>query len=78
MAAGPFVAALQDKELLVLPGVDHYTFLGECGWAGRLVLGEICRESEEVPRRQALDLVGEDAIHFFDQALRGGEAAPSD
>lgn len=69
--SGPFAEALQDGELLVLPGVDHYTFLGECGWAGRLALGEICHESEEAPRRHALDRVAGDAIRFFDQALRG-------
>jgi predicted dienelactone hydrolase len=57
-------------ELLVLPGVDHYSFLGPCGWAGRLALGELCIESPEAPRLATLRLVADDANAFFARTLR--------
>ncbi len=68
--ARPFSEALPRSRLLVLPGVDHYTFIGECGWAGRLLLGEICEERAEVSRRDTLDRVSRDAVAFFDESLR--------
>ena len=57
-------------ELLVLPGVDHYSFLGPCGWAGRLALGELCEESPDAPRLATLELVADDAYAFFERTLR--------
>ena len=33
-----------------LDEVGHYTFLSRCGWAGRILLGEICQESDGVDR----------------------------
>ena len=68
--AQPVAELAPQAELWVLSGVDHYTFLGPCGWAGKLVLGEICAESQELPRSQTLERVAADASAFFDRTLR--------
>ena len=64
------VSRAPGAELLVLPGVDHYSFLGPCGWAGRLALGEICEESSDAPRLATLERVADDANAFFERTLR--------
>ena len=68
--ARPVAESAPQAELWVLPGVDHYTFLGPCGWAGKLVLGEICAESQQLPRVQTLERVAADASAFFGRTLR--------
>jgi len=68
--AQPIAEAAPQAELWVLSGVDHYTFLGPCGWAGKLVLGEICVESKQLPRAQTLERVAADASEFFGRTLR--------
>ena len=68
-SSGPFAKAF-GVPMLVLPGVDHYSFLGECGWAGRLLLGELCAEAADAPRRETLARVSADAVRFFDEVLR--------
>ena len=67
--AQPLAESASQAELWVLPGVDHYTFLGPCGWAGKWVLGEVCVESEELPRNQTLERVAADASTFFGRTL---------
>ncbi|HIF96430.1 MAG TPA: peptidase [Myxococcales bacterium] len=68
--AQPFSESAPEAELWILSGVDHYTFLGPCGWAGKLVLGEICAESPQLPRNQTLERVAADASAFFGRTLR--------
>ena len=68
--ARPLAESAPRAELWVLPGVDHYTFLGPCGWAGKLVLGEICVESQQLSRTQTLERVAADASAFFARTLR--------
>ena len=68
--AQPLAESAPRAELWVLPGVDHYTFLGPCGWAGELVLGEICAESQQLPRTRTLERVAADASAFFGRTLR--------
>ena len=67
--AQPLAESASQAELWVLPGVDHYTFLGPCGWAGKWVLGEVCVESEDLPRNQTLERVAADASTFFGRTL---------
>jgi len=50
--------------LLLLPGVDHYTFLPTCGWAGRWFLDEICAERDELPRAEVHRVVARDAARI--------------
>jgi predicted dienelactone hydrolase len=57
-------------ELVELPGVGHYTFLSRCGWAGNLVLGDLCRERRGVSRAAMHALVAADAYDFFERSLR--------
>ena len=57
-------------ELLSLPEVGHYTFLSRCGWAGRLFLGELCRERSGVERAAVHAEVAADAYAFFERTLR--------
>jgi predicted dienelactone hydrolase len=55
--------------LLLLPDVDHYTFLPTCGWAGRWFLDEICAERAELPRAEVHRTVARDAARFFGEHL---------
>ena len=68
--ARPLAESAPQADLWVLSGVDHYTFLGPCGWAGKMVMGEVCAESQELPRSQVLERVAADASAFFDRTLR--------
>lgn len=54
-----------------LDGVDHYTFLGACGWGGRLLLGDICRETPAGSRAAVLPEVASDGLRFFESAAVG-------
>ncbi|MEE2662540.1 MAG: peptidase [Myxococcota bacterium] len=56
-------------ELWVLPDVGHYTFLSRCGWAGRLVLGDLCEEQPGVDRAAIHALIAGDAYEFFERTL---------
>ncbi len=53
----------------VLPGVGHYTFMAECGIAGRIVSASLCVEEEGVSRSDIHRRVAKDALEFFDATL---------
>lgn len=73
--AGPNARALAAvgsvAELVEIQDVGHYTFLPRCGWAGRLLLGEICDEPGGIDRGTIHRAVAADALTFFEGALRG-------
>ena len=56
-------------ELRVLKDVGHYTFLSRCGWPGRLVLGDLCKERSGVSRAAIHAAVAADAYAFFQRTL---------
>ena len=57
--------------LELLSGVGHYTFMAECGFAGRIVAAAVCVEEADVPRGDIHRKVAEDTLEFFDATLRG-------
>ena len=57
------------SRLDVLPGVGHYTFLAECGTAGRIVASSVCGEQEDISRRDIHRTVARDILEFFDATL---------
>jgi len=62
---------IPDSRLDVLPGVGHYTFMAECGIAGRIVTSSVCVEEEGVSRGDIHRTVARDALEFFDATLGG-------
>jgi predicted dienelactone hydrolase len=56
-------------ELRILEDVGHYTFLSQCGWPGRLVLGDLCEERSGVSRATIHAEVAADAYAFFQRTL---------
>jgi predicted dienelactone hydrolase len=69
-SAGHLARLLPGVELRVLAGVDHYTFLSRCGWAGELALGEICDAPPGIERGDVHGVVASDALAFFERTLR--------
>ena len=69
--ASRLAALIPGARLTVLPGVGHYTFLAECGIAGRVAASLICVDEADVSRRDIHQRVAEDAREFFDATLGG-------
>ena len=57
------------SRLDVLPGVGHYTFMAECGIAGRIVASSVCAEEGGVSREDIHRKVAGDTLDFFDATL---------
>ena len=69
--ASRLAALIPGARLTVLPGVGHYTFLAECGIAGRVAASLICVDEDGVSRREIHQRVAKDAREFFDATLGG-------
>lgn len=64
-----FAGLIKKSELTILPNkVGHYTFLSECGQAGKDLL-PICRDDASVSRRAVHKEVSETALKFFRKHL---------
>jgi predicted dienelactone hydrolase len=74
--AARLAGVVPGAQLERLEGVDHYTFLGECGWAGRIFLGEICDSGTGVPRAETLEWVALDAYDFFESSWTSRSGGP--
>lgn len=60
-----FHRSIKKSKLVVLPEVEHYTFLSECATAGKEMLPQFCRDAESVNRAAIHKKVSEMAFKFF-------------
>jgi predicted dienelactone hydrolase len=68
---GRYLAAqIRGAQFRLVTGASHYTFVGECEAAGAVEFPELCRELPGVERGAMHRLVTEDALAFFNGALR--------
>ena len=58
------------RENMLPGGVAHYTFLDTCTDAGKKTLGTYCSDLAGVDRDKVHAQVGEEAVAFFDRALK--------
>ena len=67
--ANRLAGLIPGSRLDVLPDVGHYTFMAECGIAGRIVASSVCVEKDGVSRGDIHRKVAEDTLKFFDATL---------
>ncbi len=65
----PIREAIPDAELLILPGVAHYTFLATCSLKGRVFVRQLCEDPPGIDRHEIHNKVGADALAFFNQTF---------
>ncbi|MCH2172861.1 alpha/beta fold hydrolase [Myxococcota bacterium] len=68
--ANPAADLIPDSRLEVLSGVGHYTFMSECGIAGKIASPSICAEEGGIAREGIHQRVAADAKEFFGLTLR--------
>lgn len=64
-----FNRLIKNSKLVILPEVEHYTFLSECAQAGKEMLPQICRDTESVNRADVHREVSGMALKFFRKNL---------
>ncbi len=63
-------ADLQNAEVTRIPDAGHYAFLAPCTFRGKILLGDLCRDSNGVDRSEVHDRIGLDAAGFFKAHLQ--------
>jgi predicted dienelactone hydrolase len=69
-SASYFAANIPHASLTILPGVDHYVFLGECSDAGRKARPPLCADGPGVDRAAVHAKAIQLALDFFAANLR--------
>lgn len=62
--------SLPQASVRVVEDGTHYVFLSECTLRGRLMLRSLCSDPWGVDRNDVHAMTGQDAVDFFDSALR--------
>jgi predicted dienelactone hydrolase len=65
----PISKLIPESELLIIPNAVHYTFLNKGTIWGRVVAGNLLKDSKGIDREEIQENVGNDAVKFFDQCL---------
>ena len=67
---GEYLAArIRGAQFRLVTGASHYTFLAECGAAGKANFPQLCHELPHVDRDAIHRIVAADAISFFNRVL---------